>query len=83
MLMQEERELVVEYGKKMSAARLSTGTSGNISIYNAYCHMNAITIKKDNINDVFFNPDKENWHRTFKTLSLIPIIPSFSYTYYF
>ena len=32
---QEERELVVEYGKKMSAARLSTGTSGNISIYNA------------------------------------------------
>ena len=45
--------------------------------------MNAITIKKDNINDVFFNPDKETWHRTFKTLSLIPIIPSFSYTYYF
>ena len=35
MLMQEERELVVEDGKKMSAARLSTGTSGNISIYNA------------------------------------------------
>ena len=35
MLMQKERELVVEYGKKMSAARLSTGTSGNISIYNA------------------------------------------------
>ncbi len=33
MLMQEERELIVEYGKKMSAARLSTGTSGNISIY--------------------------------------------------
>ena len=53
------------------------------SIYNAYCHMNAITIKKDNINDVLFNPDKENWHRAFKTLSFIPIIPSFSYTYYF
>lgn len=33
MLMREERELVVEYGKKMSAAGLSTGTSGNISIY--------------------------------------------------
>ena len=33
MLMQEERELIVEYGKKMSAARLSTGTSGNLSIY--------------------------------------------------
>ena len=35
MLMQKEREQVVEYGKMMSAARLSTGTSGNISIYNA------------------------------------------------
>ena len=35
MLMQEERELVVEYGKKMSAARLSTGTSGNLRSYNA------------------------------------------------
>lgn len=33
MLMKEERALIVEYGKKMSAARLSTGTSGNISIY--------------------------------------------------
>ena len=35
MLMQKEREQVVEYGKMMSAARLSTGTSGNISVYNA------------------------------------------------
>ena len=26
MLMQEERELVVEYGRKMSTDRLSTGT---------------------------------------------------------
>lgn len=34
MLMQKERELLVEYGEKMSAAGLSTGTSGNISIYN-------------------------------------------------
>lgn len=33
MLMQEEREQVVAYGKKMSAAGLSTGTSGNISVY--------------------------------------------------
>ena len=43
MLMQEERELVVEYGKKMSAARLSTGTSGNISIYNAEKGLMAIS----------------------------------------
>ena len=33
MLLQNERELVVEYGRKMSADRPCTGTSGNISIY--------------------------------------------------
>lgn len=33
MLLQEERELVVAYGRNMSADRLSTGTSGNISVY--------------------------------------------------
>lgn len=33
MLLQRERELVVEYGRRMSADRLSVGTSGNISIY--------------------------------------------------
>lgn len=33
MLMRKERELVVEYGKRMSAGRLCTGTSGNISVY--------------------------------------------------
>lgn len=43
MLMKEERELVVEYGKKMSADRLSTGTSGNISVYNAEKGLMAIS----------------------------------------
>lgn len=43
MLMQEERELIVEYGKQMSAAGLSTGTSGNISIYNAEKGLMAIS----------------------------------------
>lgn len=33
MLLQKERELVVEYGRKMSADHLCTGTSGNISIH--------------------------------------------------
>ena len=32
MLLEKERELVAEYGRKMSAAGLSTGTSGNLSI---------------------------------------------------
>ena len=34
MLLQKERKEIVEYGKKMSLDRLSSGTSGNISIYN-------------------------------------------------
>lgn len=34
MLMRKERELVASYGRKMSAAGLSTGTSGNLSVYN-------------------------------------------------
>lgn len=55
----------------------------NISVYNAYCHMNAITIQKDNENDIIDFPDKSSWHRAFKTLSFIPIIPSVSYTYIF
>ena len=33
MLLREERELVAAYGRKMSADRLSTGTSGNLSVY--------------------------------------------------
>ncbi len=43
MLMQEERDLIVEYGQKMSAARLSTGTSGNLSIYDAERGLMAIS----------------------------------------
>ena len=34
MLMQEERELMVEIGKQMSSSGLCPGTSGNQSIYN-------------------------------------------------
>lgn len=33
MLLAAERELIVEYGKKLSAAGLCPGTSGNISIF--------------------------------------------------
>ncbi len=59
------------------------GNSGiwNFSLYNAYCRMNAITIKKDNENNVIDRPS--GWHRAFKTLSFIPVIPSVSYTYIF
>jgi L-fuculose-phosphate aldolase len=34
MKMLKERELVVEYGKKLITSGLTTGTGGNISIFN-------------------------------------------------
>lgn len=43
MLMELERKEIVEYGKKMSSAGLSKGTSGNISAFNAECGYMAIT----------------------------------------
>lgn len=42
MLMQEERELVVEIGKQMASSGLCPGTSGNQSIYNAQLGLMAI-----------------------------------------
>jgi L-fuculose-phosphate aldolase len=34
MLMQAEREQIVEYGKKLVTTGLTKGTGGNLSIYN-------------------------------------------------
>lgn len=42
MLMQEERELIVEIGRQMSASGLCPGTSGNQSIYNPALGLMAI-----------------------------------------
>lgn len=55
-------------------------TIWNIGLYNAYCHMNSLTIQKDSYNDSALGP---NWKRRFRSLSLLPIIPSFSFTYKF
>ena len=43
MLMRKERELVAEYGRRMSSAGLSTGTSGNLSIYDPQGGLMAIS----------------------------------------
>ncbi len=72
-------DLGMSIHKKMRNGR--TGT-WNFGLYNAYCRMNPITIKKDDVNKIW-ETDKDNWHRTFKTLSFIPVIPSVSYTYSF
>lgn len=43
MLMQKERELVTEYGRKLSAAGLCPGTSGNLSIFSPASGLMAIS----------------------------------------
>ncbi|MCR0263864.1 L-fuculose-phosphate aldolase [[Clostridium] innocuum] len=43
MLMEKERQEIVDYGKKMSSAGLSKGTSGNISAYDPTCGYMAIS----------------------------------------
>lgn len=50
----------------------------NFGLYNAYWHKNAFTIKKDNI--LYGDYDGIGWNRNFKVLSLIPVLPSVSYT---
>lgn len=42
MLLEKERELVVEYGKKLAKSHLTSGTAGNISIYNRDAKLMAI-----------------------------------------
>jgi L-fuculose-phosphate aldolase len=43
MLLKEERELVAEYGKKMSREKLVKGTGGNISVFSHRENMMAIS----------------------------------------
>jgi L-fuculose-phosphate aldolase len=43
VLMREERELVREYGRKLIETGLTTGTGGNISIFNREKGLMAIT----------------------------------------
>ena len=59
--------------------QLGKGREGvwNFGLYNTYCRMNAMTIKKD------FEIIGNQVYRKFQTLSMIPVIPSVSYTYKF
>jgi L-fuculose-phosphate aldolase len=47
MLMQLERELIVEYGKKLITSGLTTGSGGNLSLYNR--EQNLVAIKPTGI----------------------------------
>ena len=52
-------------------------TIWNFSLYNAYCHMNAMTIVKGGYGNEYAK------HKYFHKLSLLPVIPSISWTYEF
>ena len=43
MLMELERQQIVEYGKKISSEKLTSGTSGNISVYDPETGLMAIS----------------------------------------
>ncbi|MDR2035492.1 MAG: L-fuculose-phosphate aldolase [Coriobacteriales bacterium] len=43
MLLENERKLIVEYGKKLIISGLTTGTSGNLSVYNRSEELMAIS----------------------------------------
>lgn len=49
----------------------------DFGLYNAYCRMNPFTVIKSYVNTEWDNNEE---YRKFKTLSLIPILPSVSYT---
>lgn len=52
MLLQRERELVAEFGRQMSAAGLSTGTSGNLSVFDPESGLVAISPSGMNYFDI-------------------------------
>jgi L-fuculose-phosphate aldolase len=55
MLLQTERELIVEYGKKLLASQLTTGSGGNLSIYNRA--ENLVAIKPSGVDYLLMQPE--------------------------
>ena len=51
MLLKEEREQVVEYGKQLLERNLSVGTFGNISIYNEKENLFAISPSENKLKE--------------------------------
>jgi L-fuculose-phosphate aldolase len=54
MLLAEERELIVKYGKKMIASQLTTGSGGNLSIMNR--KENLVAIKPSGVDYLEMEP---------------------------
>lgn len=71
-------DLSVNINKELGNGRKSVWSFG---LYNAYCHMNPMTITKGYVTE---GTKEENYNRrAFETYSMIPIIPSVAYTYIF
>ncbi|MBM6992899.1 MAG: hypothetical protein I3J02_06520 [Prevotella sp.] len=54
----------------------------SFGLYNAYCHLNAITVVKG-IDFMDYWAGKKDYDAQYKILCLLPILPSFSYTFKF
>ena len=53
----------------------------SFGLYNAYCNMNPVTIMKRGV--LAMNGEEGLWNTKFQTFSLLPVIPSVSYTFKF
>src|SRR5512145_3418128 len=55
MLLEEERNLIVEYGRKLISSQLTTGSGGNLSIYNR--EQNLVAIKPSGVDYLLMKPE--------------------------
>lgn len=57
----------------------------DFSLYNAYCNMNTIAVRRDYAVDSYFDPSTGSFtiRPEFQKVKLIPVIPSVSYTWLF
>lgn len=71
-------DLGINFRHPLSGGRESVLAVG---LYNAYSRMNPIVISKKGVLGV--NGENIKWNTRFRTLGLLPVIPSISYTYKF
>jgi L-fuculose-phosphate aldolase len=55
MLLENEREMIVKYGKKLIASQLTTGSGGNLSIFNR--EKNLVAIKPTGVDYLEMKPE--------------------------
>jgi L-fuculose-phosphate aldolase len=55
MLLQEERQKIVDYGKKLLSSQLTTAFGGNLSIFNR--ELNLVAIKPSGVDYTLMSPE--------------------------